>query len=241
MIRRLWYVSPTIEAFFIWQVVLTCIAVAANWIALDRAVPRGGVPARIRLPLIAGLWGYAAGWAGNTVGIAIAQQTDKVIVSKMLPLEQFGYYTLAGTVASFLWTLVLPVSLAAFPRFNQRVALGDEAGLADEYDKANQLLATIIVPVCAILLFFSRDLITVWTRKPVIAAATEHLVILFALGMTLVGLVNLALHVALSHGWFRLTLGFGAVDPRLKILAAELRKCEQQIAPVALGIDHHRA
>src|SRR3954463_8157357 len=85
----LWYISPTIEAFFIWQVVLTCLTVAANWIALDRAVPRGGAPARVRLTLIAGVWGYAAGWAGNTVGIAIAQQTDKVIVSKMLPLEQF--------------------------------------------------------------------------------------------------------------------------------------------------------
>jgi len=204
----LWFISPTIQCFFIWQSILTLIAVLANWIALDRVLPRGEARAKFRLPLLAAQWGYAAGWAGNTVGIAIAQQSDKIILSKTLSLEQFGYYTLAGTVAALLWTLVAPVSAAAFPRFVQRIAVGDDEGLAEEYDKANQLLATIIVPVSAVLLFFARDVITVWTRKPAVALATEHLVILFALGMMLIGLVNIALHVALSYGWFRLTLGF---------------------------------
>jgi O-antigen/teichoic acid export membrane protein len=204
----LWYISPTIQCFFIWQAILTLLAVLANWIALDRVLPRGETRAKFRMPLLAQQWGYAAGWAGNTVGIAIAQQSDKVILSKTLSLEQFGYYTLAGTVAALLWSLVAPVAAAAFPRFVQRIAVGDEAGLAAEYDRANQLLATIIVPVCGVLLFFTRDVITVWTRKPAIAAATEHLVMLFVIGMTLIALVNVALHVALSYGWFRLTLGF---------------------------------
>jgi O-antigen/teichoic acid export membrane protein len=202
------FISPTIVSFFVWQVLLTIVAVIANWIVLDRVLPNGPTSPVLRLPLVFALWGYAAGWAGNTIGIAIAQQSDKVILSRTLSLEQFGYYTLAGTVASLLWTLVHPVTSAAFPRFNQRVAVGDERGLADEYDKANQLLATILIPVSAVILLFARDIMTIWTRKAAVAAATENLVILFALGMTLIGLVNVALHVALSHGWFRLTLGF---------------------------------
>ncbi|HEY6140691.1 MAG TPA: lipopolysaccharide biosynthesis protein [Thermoanaerobaculia bacterium] len=204
----LWFISPTIEAFFVWQVLIAVLAAFANWIVLDRAMVGHRGRGRFVRTWVGRLWGYAAGTAGNTIGIVVAQQSDKVILIKTLPLEQFGYYTLAGSVATLLWTLAHPVCVAAFPRFNQRVALGDEQGLAVEYDRANQLLATILVPVSAVLLFFSYDAIAVWTRKPAIAAATQHLVVLFVLGMTLVALVSVAMHVALSYGWFRLTLGF---------------------------------
>lgn len=204
----LWFISPRIESFFLWQAVLTLLAVTVYWLALDRFIPRAPERATFRGALVRRLWLYAAGFAGNTIGIAVAQQADKVILSKTLTLEQFGYYTLAGTAAALLWTLVSSVSTAVYPRLNQLVAVGDEAALAAEYDRANQLLAVILVPVSMLLLFFAKDIMTIWTHKPLIATRIETLVICFALGMTLIGLVNIALHVALSYGWFRLTLGF---------------------------------
>jgi O-antigen/teichoic acid export membrane protein len=204
----LWFISPRIESFFLWQAVLTLLAVAVHWLALDRFVPRAPERARFRGALVRSLWLYAAGFAGNTIGIAIAQQADKVILTKALTLEHFGYYTLAGAAAALLWTLVSSVSTAVYPRVNQLVALGDETALAAEYDRANQLLAVILVPVSMLLLFFAKDIMTLWTHEPLIATRIEALVICFTLGMTLIGLVNIALHVALSYGWFRLTLGF---------------------------------
>jgi O-antigen/teichoic acid export membrane protein len=204
----LWFISHRIDSFFLWQAVLTLLAVAVYWIALDRFVPGAPERATFRGALVQRLWLYAAGFAGNTIGIAVAQQSDKIILSKSLTLEQFGYYTLASTAAALLWTLVSSVSTAVYPRLNQLVALGDEAALAAEYDRANQLLAVILLPVSMLLLFFAKDIMTVWTHKPLIATRIEALVICFTLGMALLGLVNIALHVALSYGWFRLTLGF---------------------------------
>jgi O-antigen/teichoic acid export membrane protein len=204
----LWFISPTVQAFFLWQALLTLLAVGAHWLVLNRVLVRAPRRAAFRFALMAGVSTYAAGSMANSIGIVVAQQSDKIILSKTLPLEQLGYYTLAGAVASLLWTLISSVTSAAFPRFNQCVAVDDEAGLSEAYDGATQLMATVVLPTSMVLMFFSREVMTLWTRKPAIAAATGEMVVLFSLGMTLAGFVNLALHVALSHSWFRLTIGF---------------------------------
>jgi O-antigen/teichoic acid export membrane protein len=59
----------------------------------------------------------------------ILTQLDKVILSKMLTLESFGYYTLVFSLASILSQLVTPVSSALFPKFSQIVAGGERTEL----------------------------------------------------------------------------------------------------------------
>ncbi len=204
----LWFLSPTVQAFFIWQALLTLGTVGAHRFVLYRILPRAPRRAAVRVALVAGVSTYAAGSMANSIGSAVAQQSDKIILSKTLSLEQLGYYTLAGTIASLLWTMIFSVTSAAFPRFNQCAAANDEAGLAAEYDRATQLMAAIVLPTSMVLIVFAREVMTLWTRKPVIAAATRDMVVLFAVGMTLAAIVNLALHVALSCSWFRLTIGF---------------------------------
>ena len=46
---------------------------------------------------------------------------DKIILIKLLPLEAFGYYVLASTVASGLSFLETPIYTAVFPRLSQHV------------------------------------------------------------------------------------------------------------------------
>ena len=56
--------------------------------------------------------------SGIAVLSVILTQMDKVILSRMLPLETFGYYSLAGAVAmKALGYLVLPVFNSVYPMF----------------------------------------------------------------------------------------------------------------------------
>lgn len=52
----------------------------------------------------------AATWLG-----ALSVQMDKIWVSKMVSIEQFGYYTIAATVATGLLQIVYPIMQAALP------------------------------------------------------------------------------------------------------------------------------
>ena len=56
--------------------------------------------------------------------------TDKIVLSRLLTLEEFGYYTLAGVVAASLYLLINPVYNAVFPRLTQLVTLGDQTSIA---------------------------------------------------------------------------------------------------------------
>ena len=49
---------------------------------------------------------------------------DKLVLSRLLSLEDFGYYSLAGVAAAGLQYLIAPFFSAAFPRFAQLIALG---------------------------------------------------------------------------------------------------------------------
>ena len=48
-------------------------------------------------------------------------QLDKVMLSKLVSLEQYGYYALAAAVANLLYMVITPVSQAYYPHFSSLV------------------------------------------------------------------------------------------------------------------------
>ena len=80
----LWKVSATIEAFFLCQLFVSVVQIAVTlllaWLTLG-----GALAARPELARLGPLWRYAAGTSANSiVGIALTQ-TDKVLLSRLLP------------------------------------------------------------------------------------------------------------------------------------------------------------
>ena len=196
----LWKVSPSIEAFFLCQFVVSVVQVSATLALVWRSV--GGVfatpPAFER---IASIWQYAAATSANAfVGIALTQ-TDKVLLSSLLPLEQFGYYALAGTIASFVWAVVIPVNQALFPRFAQLVELGDQATLSALYHRSSQLMTVLVVPAAATVALFAWQLILLWTRSPLTADRTALVAALLIAGTTMNALVSVPGYLQSAAGW----------------------------------------
>lgn len=196
----LWKVSASIEAFFLCQVAIsvaqTGVTLVAAWSGLG-----GGFRARPRLAQLASIWRYAAATSANSVvGIALTQ-TDKVLLSRLLPLEQFGYYALAGTMASFVWAVVIPVNQALFPRFAQLVELGDHVTLAALYHRASQIMVVALVPAAATVALFSWPLTFLWTRNPVTADHTALIASLLITGTAINGLVSVPGYLQAAAGW----------------------------------------
>ena len=105
----------------------------------------------------------AAGMTGISVTAVILQQTDKIVLSKILPLEMFGYYTLATVVAGALYHFIGPVFSALFPRFSQLVSINDQAGLLELYHKSCQLMSVMILPAVIVVSLFSSEILLLWT------------------------------------------------------------------------------
>jgi O-antigen/teichoic acid export membrane protein len=66
-------------------------------------------------------------------------------------------------------------------------------------------MAALVLPIAAVVAFFSRDLIVVWTGSADLAARSHVLVTILIAGTALNGLMNLPYALQLASGWTRLT------------------------------------
>jgi O-antigen/teichoic acid export membrane protein len=201
----LWKISPTIHAFFIWQIAISILQTLAARIGLNASLPTIPGHSRFNKKILLRLWRFAAGMTGITALAVILSQLDKIILSKILTLEMFGYYSFAATVAAGLNHLVTPLSTAIFPRFSQLVTMDDRATLKYFYHHCCQLMSLIIIPAAVLVAAFSKPIIILWTNDSSIAENSYLVLSLLITAHAINGLMNLPLALQIAHGWTRLT------------------------------------
>lgn len=200
----LWQISPTLQAFFFWQILSGLLQTSlAGWF-LWHSLPQTHFRVSFQTRLLRGTWRFAAGMSGITVSAVILTQMDKIILSRLLSLEVFGYYVLAGAVAASIHLLVLPVFSAIGPRFTQLVSLGDEAGLKRLYHHSCQLISVLILPVTVVIVLFSKQVLFLWTGSSATVANAHLLLSILVMGTALNGLMHLPYAVQLAYGWTKL-------------------------------------
>jgi len=202
----LWLMSPTILAFFTWQIFVSLLRTSIMASFLWHSIPKTGHRSYFQKALLLRIWRFAAGMTGISVTAIILTQTDKIVLSKLLPLEMFGYYTLATVVAGALYYFIGPVFSALFPRFSQLVSLHDQSSLKELYHKSCQFMSVMILPVAIVVSLFSSEILFLWTGDPVTVANTHSIVSILIIGTALNGLMNLPYGLQLAHAWTRLSL-----------------------------------
>lgn len=199
------FISPTVTAFFVWQLAMSAFGTLAVAGALWKCMPPGNRP-KYSSSLFRDLRVFAAEMTATTAVTLALTQLDKVVLSRRLSLADFGYYNLAVMAASGLYFLVHPISIALFPRLSQFFVLGDEGALSRAYHAGCQLVTVAIAPVALVMAAFSSEIMTIWTRNAVTAQRTSVLVSLLVIGTMLNGFVTVPYMLQLAAGWARLAL-----------------------------------
>ena len=208
----LWQLAPTIEAFFWTNLVTTIAHVMIVRRLLWRRLPADPQPPRFRPDLLRGIWRFAAGVSGIGLISSLLMQLDKIILSKLLSLEMFGYYAIANVISMNVYRLFGPIYSAIYPRLTNLVALGFRNELAVFYHKSAQLLAVAVFPAVAVLVFFSKELLLIWLGNPVTADAVAPLVSILVMGTALNGIMHIPYGLQLAAGWTALALRFGVIS-----------------------------
>lgn len=201
----LWLVSPTILAFFAWQIITSALHTLLLTFSLWRCLPSAEQPPRFQKKLLLTIWHFAAGMSAISVVTLVLTQMDKVILSNLLTLKNFGYYALASVVANGLSTLFGPIFTAVFPSFSRLVVLGDQVELKQLYHRSCQMVSVVVLPVAVVIVFFSPEILWLWTGDTITVENTYWLVRLLVIGSLLNGLMHLPYALQLAHGWTRLT------------------------------------
>jgi len=197
----LWLVSPTIEAFMAWQVVSSIIGSGIFFATMWRSLPKHTQQARFRGPILHGIWKYSAAISANAIIGIVLTQIDKVILSRMLTLKMFAYYSLAATVASAIWMIIIPFNTAVFPRFVQLHEKERSQELCVLFHRSSQILSFFLLPFCALLIVFSSEILFLWMHDPSVVENCHLIISLLVFGTMLNGIVSIPTYCASAFGW----------------------------------------
>lgn len=200
------WVSSTINAFFIWQGVISLMTVAVFAGVVYRALPSSSRPARFSGSALIGIWRFAAGMMAITLLSLLLTQVDKILLSRLLTLEAFAYYALAGVVAGGLSALTTPIGAAFYPRFTELVTRGDALALRAAYHQGAQLVTVLMGAAAVVLIMFGDRVLLLWTADPALTQQVAPLMAVLALGTLFNGLMGMPYQMQLAHGWTTLTI-----------------------------------
>ena len=141
----------------------------------------------------------------------LVTQTDKLVLSKFLPLAEYGYFTLAVLVASGVMVISGPVSGAIMPRMAKLEAEGNHAGLIRVYRQATQLVAVIASAASVTVAFYAEPLLWAWTGDKVLAHQAAPILILYAIGNGILAVSAFPYYLQYAKGNLRLHLIGNAV------------------------------
>jgi O-antigen/teichoic acid export membrane protein len=200
----------SVQVFFGWQALASVLAVLVFAVLLYRELPPGA-SGRFQAAALRAMWPFASGVIATTLLGLMITQLDKLVLSRVLSLEDFGYYALAAFLASAIQQLIVPIAQAYYPRLTQLVAAGDAATLARTYHEAAQLVSVVVVPAALLLIFFGEAALRLWTGNTGLAQATAPLLALLAAGSLLNGFMSIPYNLQLAHGWSQLSARFNMV------------------------------
>jgi O-antigen/teichoic acid export membrane protein len=197
---------PGVNVFFLWRALVSLVTVLVLrrllWSSLGGAAA-DAIPVRFRVDSLTGIWGFSLGMTALALTGMLLTQVDKVILTKLLPLDQFGYYMLASTASSLLPQLVAPLFVAVFPMLSQAVVTRSDSAVREQFHLSAQLMTLIVCPAAVTLIFFPHDVLALWTGE-LVTRSWATVLSLLSLGAMLNSIMVVPYALQIAHGWTRI-------------------------------------
>ena len=107
---------PTITTYLIWNASVSLIETLIRSKVVWNIIDVEDSAKRWNLNDLLTIWRFVAGMSFATWLGALSVQMDRIILSRFVPIEQFGYYTIAATVSNGSLQLINPIIQATLPR-----------------------------------------------------------------------------------------------------------------------------
>lgn len=209
------YYNPTLNTFFLWQAFSTIIFAIIFRVTLTKTVFSNsflfnGVFDKSRLKEVGN---FAIGMFLISIVSAISTQLDKLVISKLLPVSELGYYTIAVSIAMGLVVIINPIATASLPKFTSLFSTEKTFEANQLFTKINIYTSLIVVSMMSMLIVYSKELIWIWTGDSNIAKNSSLILstITFAYGSLAIALLPNNICIANAFTKFNNYLGLCSI------------------------------
>lgn len=204
----LWLISPTVEAFFAWQVLGAVGMLIAFRVSFVKSFDVASKGLRFSLQSLKKVRHFLGGMGAINITALLLTQLDKIILSSALPLAAFGYYSLAWMLGNTLTVrLAGPVFSAYYPKITQLKEMIHTELMMKAYLQACNIMSVVVVSLSLWLAIFSQDILLLWTHNPVVAENASGALSVIAIGTMLNAFMHMPYAMQLAHSYTRLALG----------------------------------
>lgn len=195
----------TVQVFFTYQLVVALIEFAllgAKTVSLLPPVPVVGWSFGPLRPLLQ--FGLVTALS-SALGVLL-MQVDKFLLSGLLPLAEYGHFSLAVVVATSVMVVSAPISTALMPRMARLHAEGREPELLSIYRLSTRLTSCLGLGGALTLSFCAHPLLTTWTGDADWAHEFWPVLSLYALGYGFWAMGAFPYYLQYARGQLRLYL-----------------------------------
>lgn len=199
----MWFFGYTPRVFFLHQLAVAAVEIALLAVSSYRLLPRHdeivGVT-RWSLDSVKPLLKFSLTIAFTSAVWIAVTQSDKLILSGLLDLADYGYFSLAVTVAGGITMVIAPISAAVTPRLARLHVEGRHDELLVMYRKATRLTTAVAGTITVALVICAEEALYAWTGNRALANKAARILQLYAVGNGLLAVGAFPFYLQYARG-----------------------------------------
>ena len=195
------WAGATPSNFFAYQLAVAAVETVALRVMARRYVPRAGAPSSgWGLQPLRGVLGFSLAMSLASVVWVMASQIDKLILSGLLTLADYGAFSLAVTAAAGVLLATGSLADTLVPRFTTLLAQGAAQQVSRLYRQATQWTAIVAWAAAALMACHAEHILWAWTGDAALAAQMAPVMALYAVGNAAMAVGAMPYYLQLAQG-----------------------------------------
>jgi O-antigen/teichoic acid export membrane protein len=204
------YFYPTLLTFFIWQVSMNIIFFFITRYNLWKFI-KTNMSYKFDKQVLKTVGRFAGGMMLMAIISSLNTQIDKLVISKILSLKEFGYYSLAGILSQVPVLIITPIAVAILPRMVKYSTNTEKDKLIKLFHVNTFVLSVLATSGAMVLFLFTKDFVFIWTNDNLIAKTIENVTKVLLIGGVFLSFQYMPYHLAIANGHTKTNVRLGIV------------------------------
>jgi len=155
---------------------------------------------------------------GYTSSLSVfATQLDKLLLSNILPLSEFGFFALVVLIANAIMMFSNPIGQAILPRMTNLIEENKITEMIRIYKQFTQFTAIVIFSIVGIVTLYSYELVYAWTGNREASLWVKDILRWYALGNGILAITAFTYYLQFAYGKMKLHVIYNTIQSLISI------------------------
>jgi len=198
--------------FFIFQVLVGVVETLMFAVRAYQQMPTPHWLTGFNWQMVKPIIPFAASMSGTSILWIVLTQMDKVLLSELLPLDEYGYFSLVALITTGIMMLTNPLIQTLLPRMTVLIAEGRRDDMHGLFLAAHRFVCTFLFPLAGLIALHAEPMIYAWTGDHAAAHWSRSILLWYALGSAIMAVSAFQFYLQYAYGQMRLHVWYSVIS-----------------------------